>query len=194
MAKKVLLFLSNGFEEYEAAVFTDVMGWSRAEGDEGVELITCGSRMMIKGTWNLNVIPEMQLADVSVKDFDALALPGGFEEAGYYEDVYAREFQELIKEFQAQGKWIASICVGALPLARSGILKGKKGTTYNLLGSVRPGQLAEYGVEVTSNQMEISERIITSCGPSSGLEVAFTLLEKLTCRKNADKVKFAMGF
>jgi len=30
MSKKVLLFLSQGFEEYEASVFTDVIGW-RAE-------------------------------------------------------------------------------------------------------------------------------------------------------------------
>ena len=27
--KKVLLFLSQGIEEYEAGVFTDVIGWSR---------------------------------------------------------------------------------------------------------------------------------------------------------------------
>jgi hypothetical protein len=27
MNKKVLLFLAQGFEEYEAAVFTDVIGW-----------------------------------------------------------------------------------------------------------------------------------------------------------------------
>ena len=194
MAKKVLLFLSNGFEEYEAAVFTDVMGWSRSDGIEGVDLVTCGSRQLIKGTWNLNVIPEMQLADVVPEDFDALALPGGFEEAGYYEDVYSSEFQALIKEFHSQGKWIASICVGALPLGKSGILAGKKGTTYSLLNSVRPGQLRKFGVDVTENQMEISDRIITSCGPSSGLEVAFTLLEKLTSEKNAETVKFAMGF
>jgi 4-methyl-5(b-hydroxyethyl)-thiazole monophosphate biosynthesis len=27
--KSVLLFLPDGFEEYEASVFTDVIGWSR---------------------------------------------------------------------------------------------------------------------------------------------------------------------
>jgi 4-methyl-5(b-hydroxyethyl)-thiazole monophosphate biosynthesis len=194
MSKKVLLFLSNGFEEYEAAVFTDVMGWSRSDGEEGVELRTCGCHQLIKGTWNLNVIPEMQLSDVTVDDFDALALPGGFEEAGYYEDVYSEEFQDLIREFHSREKWIASICVGALPLGKSGILAGKKGTTYSLLESVRPQQLRNFGVDVTENQMEVTDRIITSCGPSSGLEVAFTLLEKLTSRSNAETVKFAMGF
>jgi len=32
MNKSVLLFLAQGFEAYEASVFTDVMGWSRAYG------------------------------------------------------------------------------------------------------------------------------------------------------------------
>lgn len=33
-SKKVLLLLPQGFEEYEAAVFTDILGWSRDYGTE----------------------------------------------------------------------------------------------------------------------------------------------------------------
>jgi 4-methyl-5(b-hydroxyethyl)-thiazole monophosphate biosynthesis len=44
MAKKVLLFLAQGFEEYEAGVFTDVFGWTRVFGKEPVGLITNGLR------------------------------------------------------------------------------------------------------------------------------------------------------
>jgi 4-methyl-5(b-hydroxyethyl)-thiazole monophosphate biosynthesis len=47
MNKKVLLFLPQGFEEYEAAVFTDVIGWSRAFGTEPVDLVTTGLRKEI---------------------------------------------------------------------------------------------------------------------------------------------------
>ena len=42
--KKVLLFLAQGFEEYEAGVFTDVIGWSRVFGNEPVDVITSGLR------------------------------------------------------------------------------------------------------------------------------------------------------
>ena len=38
--KRVLLFLAQGFEAYEASVFTDVMGWSRSFGNAAVDLIT----------------------------------------------------------------------------------------------------------------------------------------------------------
>ena len=32
--KKILLLLANGFEAYEASVFTDVFGWNRSRGDD----------------------------------------------------------------------------------------------------------------------------------------------------------------
>jgi 4-methyl-5(b-hydroxyethyl)-thiazole monophosphate biosynthesis len=115
MDKKVLLFLAQGFEEYEASVFTDVIGWSRIYGTEPVGLITTGLRTEIKCTWNLVVKPEIEFDKINVKDFDALAIPGGFENAGFYQDAYDERFLSLIREFDKEGKIIASICVAALP-------------------------------------------------------------------------------
>ena len=48
MSKKVLLFLAQGFEEYEAGVFTDVIGWSRELGIEPVGMITTALSPEIK--------------------------------------------------------------------------------------------------------------------------------------------------
>jgi putative intracellular protease/amidase len=58
--KRVLLFLAQGFEAYEASVFTDVLGWSRAFGTEPVDLQTTALRSEIRCTWNLNVRPEIE--------------------------------------------------------------------------------------------------------------------------------------
>lgn len=38
--KRILLLLANGFEAYEASVFTDVFGWNLYEGDKSTELIS----------------------------------------------------------------------------------------------------------------------------------------------------------
>ncbi|MCM3340710.1 DJ-1/PfpI family protein [Paenibacillus sp. MER TA 81-3] len=70
---------------------------------------------------------------MTVQEFDALALPGGFEEAGFYKDAFRPDVLEFIREFDRQGKNIASICVGALPLGRSGVLQGRNATTLNHL-------------------------------------------------------------
>src|SRR5512138_1159144 len=104
--KKVLLFLAQGFEEYEAGVFTDVIGWSRFCGSEPVDLITTGLRKEIKCTWNFIVKPQLEFEKINVNDFDALAIPGGFEKAGFYEDAFDERFLNLIQQFDAQGKTI----------------------------------------------------------------------------------------
>jgi len=122
MNKKVLLFLSQGFEEYEASTFTDVIGWSRVYGTEPVNLITTGLRNEIKGTWNLVVRGEIEFRNVNVDNYDALAIPGGFEKTGFYEDAYDERFLNLIRDFDRQGKIIASVCVAALPVAKSGVM------------------------------------------------------------------------
>ena len=194
MNKKVLLFLAQGFEEYEASVFTDVMGWSRIYGTKPVELITTGLRTEIKCTWNLTVKPEMEFDKIRIKDFDALAIPGGFEKAGFYQDAYDERFLSLIREFDKEGKIIASICVAALSIGKSGVLKGRKATTYDLLDGLRRKQLSDFGAIIQNERIVIDKNIITSTGPSTGLNVAFKLLEMLTNSENVDLVKKYMRF
>ena len=192
--KKVLLFLAQGFEAYEASVFTDVFGWSREFGSEPVDLVTTALRPELKCTWNLIVRPELDFEKVNVGNFDALAIAGGFEKAGFYEDAYDERILKLIREFDREGKAIAAICVSALPLGKSGILKGRKATTYDLLDGVRRKQIADFGAEVLDESIVIDRNIITSTGPSTGLDVAFSLLEMLTNKKNVEVVKKYMRF
>jgi 4-methyl-5(b-hydroxyethyl)-thiazole monophosphate biosynthesis len=192
--KKVLLFLAQGFEEYEASVFTDVIGWSRVYGKEPVDLITTGLRPEIKCTWNFMVRPELEFEKINVRDFDAPAISGGFEKAGFYEDAYDERLLNLIREFNKAEKIIAAVYVAALPVAKSGVLKGRKATTYDLLDGVRRKQLADFGAIVLDENIVIDNHIITSTGPSTGLDVAFILLEMLTDKENVDEVKKYMRF
>jgi 4-methyl-5(b-hydroxyethyl)-thiazole monophosphate biosynthesis len=191
--KNVLLFLAQGFEELEASAFTDVFGWSRIYGNTPVGLITTGLRNEIKCTWNFIVKPELDFSRIDVSYFDALAIPGGFEEAGFYEDAFDPRFLNLIQDFNKQNKIIASVCVGAIPVGKSGILNGRAATTYDLEGIRRP-QLAGYGAIIMDKRIVTDQNIITSTGPSTSLDVAFTLLEMLTNADNVRKVKEYMRF
>lgn len=194
MNKKVLLFLSQGFEAYEASVFTDVFGWSRESGIEAVDLITTSLRPTIKCCWNLIVQPELPFDQIDVDDFDALAIPGGAGDAGFYEDAYDDRFLNLIREFDEKGKLIASVCVGALPIGKSGILKNQKATTWDLNEGVRRKQLADFGAIVQDKQLVVDQNIITSTGPATSLDVAFKLLEMLTDIQNVNEIKRNMRF
>jgi protein deglycase len=194
MTKKVLLFLSQGFEAYEASVFTDVFGWSRESGIESVDLITTGLRPTVKCYWNLIVQPELPFDQIDIDDFDALAIPGGAGDAGFYEDAYDERFLDLIRKFNEKGKLIASICVAALPIGKSGVLRNRKATTWDLNDGVRRKQLADFGVTVLDKQLVVDKNIITSTGPATGLDVAFKLLEMLTDIQNVNEIKRNMRF
>ncbi|WFD11864.1 DJ-1/PfpI family protein [Tepidibacter hydrothermalis] len=193
--KKVLLLLSDGFEAVEASVFTDVIGWNKLEGDGTTDLVTVGRKEKLKCTWNFTVIPEMHISEVNVDEFDALAIPGGFEEADFYEDAYSEDFLDIIRQFDKAEKIIASVCVGALPIGKSGVLSGRNATTYNFVNSKRQKQLSEFGVNVIFNEpIVIDKNIITSYNPSTAFNVAFKLLEMLTSKENCNNVKKLMGF
>ncbi len=193
--KKVLLLLANGFEAIEASVFTDVIGWNKLEGDGNTDLVTVGIREKLKCTFNFTVIPEISISEVNIDEFHALAIPGGFEEAGFYEDAFSEDFLNLIREFDKAGKIIASICVGALPIGKSGVLAGRNATTYHLGNGQRQKQLADFGANVLGDEpIVIDKNIITSYNPSTAFDVAFTLLELLTSKENCNHVKKLMGF
>ncbi len=190
--KKVLLLLADGFEIFEASAFIDVIGWNLSEGDNTTELFTCGLRKEIKSSFNQRFIADLLIDDIDVSSFDALAVPGGFEVYGFYSDAYYNKFLDLICRFREQGKIIASICVGALPLGKSGVLKGRKGTTYN--SAVRREALKGFGADVLNQPIVIDDYIITSWNPSTAIDVALLLLELLTSKSNAEKVRKLMGF
>lgn len=190
--KKILLLLADGFEFFEASVFIDVMGWNHAEGDGTTQLFTCGLRREINSSFNQKLVVDFVLEEIDVNDFEALAVPGGFEIYGFYNDAYDERFLAVIRDFNAAGKMIASVCVGALPLGKSGILAGKNGTTYNSV--VRREALRDFGVNVLHQPVVVDDNIITSWNPSTAMEVAFLLLEQLTSSENTAHVKRLMGF
>ncbi|HET9825279.1 MAG TPA: DJ-1/PfpI family protein [Chitinophagaceae bacterium] len=191
--KRVLLLLAEGFEMFEASVFIDVIGWNMTEGNRQTELFTCGMKREVKTTFNQKVIVDYLVDEVDFDQFDALAIPGGFAEYRFYDDAYDEQFSEIIRSFHRNKKIIASVCTGALPIARTGILVGKKGTTYNQ-NSLRQDALRSMGVNVVHEPIVSDHNIITSWNPSTAIDVAFLLLEKLTDRENAVLIKKKMGF
>jgi protein deglycase len=191
--KKILLLLAKGFEVLEASALIDVIGWNQLEGDGSTLLLTCGLCREIRSSFNQRFLVDVVVEEVDTRDFHALAIPGGFEEYGYYEDAYNEKFLELIRAFRSQGKPVASVCVGSLSLGRSGILQNKKGTTY-FKNPARQTELRNYGVHVLQEEIVIDDGIITSRGPSTAVEVAFVLLGMLTSKENANQVRMLMGF
>lgn len=191
---KVLLFCAKGFETMEFSVFVDVFGW--AENDYGypVQVVTCGFQKEVVSTFHIPIIVDRLIDEIVVDEYDALAIPGGFEEFGFYEEAYDERLLDLIRAFNEQNKIIATICVGALPLGKSGILNGRKATTYHLKDGYRQKQLEEFGVSVINERIVVDGNVITSYCPQTAPDVAFELLKKLIGYEKMLIVRQAMGY
>ncbi len=191
--KKVLLFLPQGFEIYEASAFIDVIGWNLVDGDGTTKLFTGGFTREVKSTFDQRLVVDFVIDEIKPDEFDALALPGGFEEFDFYKEAYHEKFLELVRNFNNRNKIIASICVGALPLGKSGILQGRKATTYNKK-AIRQETLRSFGADVMNEPVVADGNIFTCWNPSTAMDVAFLLLERLTSKDQANYIRGIMGF
>lgn len=191
---ELLLFLAKGFETMEFSPFVDIFGWARNDFGYEIEVVTCGFTKQVVSSFNIPIIVDTLIDDIDVSTYDALAIPGGFQEFGFYEEVYEEKFLQLIREFNKNKKPIASICTGAMPIGKSGVLTGRKGTTYHLKDGYRQQELKAFGVDIVNEPIVIDDNIITSYCPQTAAEVGFILLEKLTSPEKMQIVKKAMGY
>jgi 4-methyl-5(b-hydroxyethyl)-thiazole monophosphate biosynthesis len=192
MTKRVLLLLADGFELLEAAGFTDVLGWANVDGEEPIELVSAGLRSPLRTTFGFAAVPDASLSELDLESFDAVAIPGGFEKAGFYQDALSEPFLDAIRAFTKRDRPVASVCVASLALGASGVVHGRRATTYHQLGGTRKAQLESYGATFVDEPVVVDGQLISSTGPGTGVEVAFELLAMLTSQKNADHVRTLM--
>ncbi len=191
----ILIFCCKGFEMLEFALFYDIAGWAKSEYNYDVHIDVCGFEQRIKSAfWNTEIIADKTIAAVRVDDYDALVIPGGDHLYGYFTEAYDERFLALIREFDKCNKMIASVCVGALPIGKSGVLAGRNATTYHLLEGIRQKELAEYGATVINEPVVIDNNIITSYCPQTASAVAFKLMEILIGEEKVNVIKQGMGY
>lgn len=101
--KKVLLLIAQGVEPLEMSAITDVLGWANLVGNDAISVIDAGFQRQVKTTFGLNLNLNYLVNELNLDDYDALAIPGGFEPSGFYEDALSEPFLAVIRHFhQAQ--------------------------------------------------------------------------------------------
>lgn len=194
--KKILIFASNGFESLELSPFIDVFGWNNILNKEKIFPIICALHSELYATWNLKIIPEINLSTkkIDLNEFEALIIPGGFGKAGFFNDIQSNTFKSLLNHFILNNKIIIGVCTGSLAIGINGFLENILATTYLLDNDRYFNQLKNYKAIPIRKDIVISNNIITSSSPSTALPLAFYLLKLLTNKKNMNLVKKNMGF
>ncbi len=192
---KVLLFLAEGFEDLEAVSIMDIMGWTQyREWVPTVEVVTTGFRKKIRSRFGLIMKSDITFNDIDPSEYDALAIPGGFHSHGF-DEAYDDRLRDLVKIVHNQGGWLATFCVGVLPVAETGLLNNKQAVTYPYSQNHdNLGRLQQLGVQVMDSSIVIDDHIISCQGPGSSLQVSYRLLEELIGKKDAKEVQRLMCF
>jgi protease I len=119
--KRVGIFVEEGFEDLE---FWVPLMRLREEGAH-VTVIGSGRADSFRGKHCLEARPDVAADQVSIDDFDALVVPGGWAP-----DKLRRvpAVLDLVRAAYRQGKIVGSICHGGWVLASAGVVKGHRAT------------------------------------------------------------------
>ena len=156
---------------------------------EKASVIKTGFHPIIKGRFGLEIKPDILFPEANPKDSHALVIPGGFFSYGF-DEAFDKRILNIAGESYNNGGYIATMCVGILPIAEAGLLKGRKATTYPYSHNHdNIGLLKKNGAVVINEPVIMDNRIISCSGPGSSLEVAFLLIEQLMGRKTSQEVR-----
>jgi transcriptional regulator GlxA family with amidase domain len=133
------------------------------------------TRDVVTAIGGLKVMPHHAWADAP--SIDILVIPGGFGTRALLNDQPTLDW---IRAVAAGSSLVTSVCTGALLLAQAGLLKGQRATTHwaglDLLASLDPT------VQVQRGSRVVSDIVVTSAGVSAGIDMAFSIVERVCGR------------
>jgi protein deglycase len=174
----VLVPLAQGCEELEAVTVVDLL--RRA----GISVVTAGlDDRPVRASRGVVLIPDTTLNEVLEREFDMIVLPGG--QPGATNLAKDERVTSLLKRLARAGKYTAAICAAPAVLAQSGLLEGRRATSYP--GSLDPWNVT--GLQYVDEPVVIDGRIITSRGPGTAMDFALQLIEVLAGKQKRAEVE-----
>jgi protease I len=115
---------------------------------------------------------DVAVKDISVDDFDALLIPGGYSPDKLRSHDEAVEF---IKDFMKSSKPVFSICHGPQLLITADVLKGRKVTGWKSIIQ----DIKNAGAEFVDDKVVVDDNLVSSRSPSDLPAFIQTSLKKL---------------
>jgi 4-methyl-5(b-hydroxyethyl)-thiazole monophosphate biosynthesis len=175
----VVMPLAPGFEEIEAITIVDVL--RRAGQEVTIAGLTAGT---CTGSHGITVTPDCTLAEIDPEAVRMIVLPGGMPGAANLRDD--PRVVRLLQTAADRGAFTAAICAGPIALAKAGLHKGRRVTSY-------PGFAKELaGGTYVEDRVVVDGKVVTSRGPGTALDFALTLVSLLENEAAAKKLRAAM--
>ena len=169
MLEKVVVLALPGVAPFEFGVICEVFGIDRSDtgGPSFDFTIATADPGPVRTSLGYDMIIETDLSVAA--DADLIAVPA------HTIDGTDERFLQVIRDAEARGAWILSVCSGAFVLAQAGILDGRRSTTHWMHAD---RLAAEYPrTDVDPDVLFVDDRrVITSAGTASGIDAALHLV------------------
>jgi len=178
--KTFLIIVPDGGMLFEAAGIADILMRANQHLPVGVDqqryrvsLATTQSHQVIHGQSGLNLLADLKLADLDPRTaWDTIMITGRGDSAEEGNMVV-----DFIKLAAPQARRVVSVCGGAMLLAESGLLAGRRATTHWRLLDTLQSRYPE--IQVEGGPLFIQDGPIwTSGGVSSGFDLTLALVEE----------------
>ena len=117
-----------------------------------------------------------------VERCDVLLIPGG---GSFQTMVNDADFVEWVRRIHAGTRFTTSVCTGSLVLGAAGLLEGVTATTHWDAAA----DVESYGAVYTAERVIRHDRLITSAGGSSGIDMALQLAALLADEVTAQAIQ-----
>lgn len=166
--KVVMIIASNNFRDEELLKPREVLE------KNGVKVTLASSSLKeAKGMLGAKVKPDILFTDINVADYDAVIFVGGTGADEYWDNSTAHK---IANDANSAKKIVGAICIAPVTLAKAGLLKNKKATTY----SSTVNEIKSAGANYTGADVEMDGNIITASGPAAAQKFGETIVMALS--------------
>jgi protease I len=156
--KKIAILATHGFEQSELEVPRD-----RLKEAGAIVHVVSPEKGEIKGwdmkDWGRPVPVDRALDEVSADDYDAIVLPGGQINPDLLR--VNEKALKFIRAFWDQEKVVAAVCHAPWLLIETGIIRGKRATSYHSIKT----DVKNAGAQWEDSQVVTDQGLITSRNP-----------------------------
>lgn len=173
---KIILPISNGFEEIEAISIIDVCRRANIK-----VTIAAVEDLTTIGAHNIKIQADCKIEDISSDDFDMIVLPGGLPNAFTLADN--EKVQSLLKEFKLKNKKIGAICAAPYALHKADVLNENFTCYPSFENKIKIDGYHK------NDAIVIDNNVITSQGPATAMIFALEIVNILCSEEIYTEVK-----
>ena len=185
----VAIIIADGVFNTELTAPMDIFQHTQYRCENGMNVYTVSQDgFIVRTAEGLNIIPDFSYYTDSMPSFDVLVIPAA---ENHLDDALENDsLIEMIRTLGTSANYVVSLCDGAFPLAKSGLMEGLNTTTF-------PGDQDK--LETMFNGIKVHRKVsfvrdgkfITSVGGAKSFDACLYLVEELYGRGGA--VKTAEG-